>query len=226
MNKSSFISISGVAGSGKTTISEYLKRHFRTNNFTINDFSFAGPLKDALVLWFGWDRQRLDTDFAYKEGSTLDDGSPDPYCERLGMCRRKIMQRMGTECLRQGMHPEFWIILADLGVRLGKIPPSDLYIISDNRFLNELEWAQSINAYRVLVLRSEIQHGQNNIQSGATLTTHTAHPSETEFLGWNGYDEQIINLLDQNQPQQSNMERLTRHLDEITIPRIRQRFDL
>ena len=207
-----FISISGVAGSGKSTVSEYLKQKFSVR-YSINDFSFAGPLKDALVLWFGWDRQRLDTDFAYKEGSTLDDGTPDPFCERLGMSRRTIMQRMGTECMRQGMHQNFWIIMADLGVKLGRIDPSDIFIISDARFQNELDWVESINAYRILML-------------GNTLTTHTTHASETEFLGWNGYDEQIRNSVDPALSREENMYLLTRYLDEITIPRIQKRFEL
>ncbi len=124
------------------------------------------------------------------------------------------------------MHPQFWIIMADLGVQLGKIPASDLYVISDARYGNELDWAQSINAYRILILRSEIQRNSSDIQTGITLTTHTSHPSETEFLQWNGYDEQIINLIDHNQSHELNMNKLTQHLDEITIPKIRQRFQL
>lgn len=227
-NAPKFIAISGVAGSGKTTIANYLKSHFRQKNYTINDFSFAGPLKDALCLWFGWDRNRLDSDFAYKEGAFLDDGSPDPFCERLGMTRRQIMQKMGTECMRQGMHPNFWIIMADLGVHLGRIPHSDIYVISDARFLNELEWAESINAYRILITRSEIRRGQDREQarSGATLTTHTTHASETEFLDWPGYDEIISNVVDHNLTQTQNMNALLLYLNTVTIPAIRKRHSL
>jgi hypothetical protein len=223
-----FISISGVAGSGKTTVSDYLKSHFRQQNFTINDFSFAGPLKDALCLWFGWDRKRLDSDFAYKEGSTLDDGSPDPFCERLGMTRRQIMQKMGTECMRQGMHPNFWIIMADLGVHLGRIPHSDIYVISDARFLNELEWAKSINGYRLLVMRAECQRGEDPDQArtGHSLTTHTKHASETEFLQFDDYDETVVNLIDHNRTNMQNMNALIAHLDTVTIPAIRERHNL
>lgn len=221
-----FISISGVAGSGKTTLAEQLKHYFRNQNYSINDFSFAGPLKDCCALWFGWDRKRLDGDFSYKEGNTLDDGSADPYCERLGMSRRQIMQRMGTECMRQGMHSNFWIILADLGVHLNKIPMSDLYVISDARFRNELDWGRSINAYRILVTRGEIERGETTQTSGASLTTHTNHASETEFLDWDGFDEKIINLINKNQTQQQNMNALIRYIELVTIPAIRHRFDL
>lgn len=225
-----FISISGVAGSGKTTVSNYLKNYFHQNQYEINEFSFAGPLKDALCVWFGWDRQRLDSDFGYKEGSALDDGSPDPFCEALGMTRRQIMQKMGTECMRQGMHHNFWIIMADMNLRLGKIRSSDLYIISDARFLNELEWARSINAYRIFVTRAECQRGEDPSKimpsAGVSLTTHTGHASETEFLNWEGYDETVINLIDHNLNQNQNMNKLVEHLEKHTIPAIRNRFSL
>ena len=229
MSKPHFISISGVAGSGKTTVSNHLKQYFFQEHYEINEFSFAGPLKDALCLWFGWDRKRLDSDFAYKEGSTLDDGSPDPYCEALGKTRRQIMQNMGTECMRQGMHQNFWIIMADLGLRLSKIKPSDLYIISDARFVNELNWARSIDAYRIFVMRVECPRGEDPekvIQQSVSLTTHTGHASETEFLNWDGYDVKIINMIDRNLTDVQNMNKLTNYLDTRVIPEIRERFGI
>jgi hypothetical protein len=226
-----FISISGVAGSGKTTVSNHLKQFFFKEQYEINEFSFAGPLKDALCLWFGWDRKRLDSDFGYKEGSTLDDGTPDPYCEALGLSRRQIMQKMGTECMRQGMHQNFWIIMADLGLRLGKIRPSDLYIISDARFINELEWAKSINAYRIFVKRVECLRGEDPDKilamfQSVSLTSHTGHASETQFIGWNGYDATIINMIDRNVTDIANMNKLVAHLDKVVIPEIRERFGI
>jgi hypothetical protein len=236
MPKPHFISISGVAGSGKSTVADYLKKYFHQEQYAINDFSFAGPLKDALCLWFGWDRKRLDHDFSYKEGSTLDDGTPDPYCQRLGKTRRQILQTFGTECMRNGMDQNFWIILADLGVHLGKIPPSDLYVISDTRMRNELEWAKSIDAFSILTVRAECPRGQNpvevkarltaDIQSGDTLTKSTSHASEKEFLGWDGYDEILINIIDQNVSQTQNMNNLISHMDGVVIPAMRKKFNL
>jgi hypothetical protein len=222
--KPAFISISGPAGSGKSTVANYLTQYFREQHLVAHDFSFAAPLKDALSLWCGFDRERLDCDTAYKEGSTLDDGAPDPYCEALGMSRREIMQKFGTECMRHGMAENFWIILADLSVRLGKIPASDVFIISDCRMVNELEWATSINAFRILLTRAEIPRGKSEFQIDTTLTSHTAHPSEKEFLGWSDYDEQILNVIDRNYTEQDNYNRLVRHLRTVTIPAIHQRL--
>jgi hypothetical protein len=208
-----FISISGKAGSGKTTVSKYITNYFRQNGYSVNEFSFAGPLKDALCLWFNWDRQRLDTDFNYKEGDKLDDGSPDPYCQRLGMTRRTIMQKFGTECLREGLHQNFWIILADLGVYLGRIPPSDIYLISDARFINELEWVKSIGGFTIKITREE------------TLTDQTQHASENDFLSWKGmYDISINNTIDKKLTQQQNMIFFLSDLSKSLLPRIKEKF--
>lgn len=210
-----FISISGVAGSGKSTISTQIFKHFHDAGFTINEFAFAGPLKDALCLWFGWDRQRLDTDFAYKEGDTLDDGSPDPYCQRLGMTRRVIMQKFGTECMRDGMHSDFWIILADLALKLGKIPQCDIYIASDSRYTNELKWMESLNGYMIKVGRAD----------NSSLTDKTNHTSEKQFLSWNNYTKEIINIIDPCLSEYDNMKKFISVIDE-TITDIHKHFNL
>jgi hypothetical protein len=229
--KPHFISISGLAGSGKTTVSSYLKTHFVLQHYSISDFSFAGPLKDALCGWFNWDRQRLDTDFAYKEGDRLDDGSPDPYCQALGMTRRVIMQKFGTEGMREGVHENFWIIMADLGLRLNKIPHSNINVISDARFVNELDWVKTLNGYSILVVRQECPRGTDPASlpvptTGATLTTSTGHASENSFLTWPHFDKVVVNLIDHNLSEISNMNNLTKHLDEGLIPEICNRFDI
>jgi len=176
-----FISISGKARSGKGTVAEHINRHFARKGLTINEFSFAGPFKDALCLWFGWDRDRLNWDTAYKEGDTLDDGIPDPYCAALGMTRRTIMQKFGTECMREGMHPDFWVILADLALQRGLIPHSDIYLISDARFLNELRWTKKLGGYQIHIIRE------------TTMMGDSGHVSETEFLQWNDYTYVVAN---------------------------------
>jgi hypothetical protein len=223
-----FVSISGGAGSGKSTVTKHLRQRFFECWYECRDFSFAGPMKDALCLWFGWDRHRLDHDYGYKEGAVLDDGAPDPYCQALGRTRREIMQTFGTECLRRGMCQDFWIILADLGLQLNKIPPSDIYVISDARMTNELEWVRSLNGYEILLHRVECPRGADpdKVKYGATLTHAVGHRSEQEFLSWKDYDESIVNLVDHNQTQIANLNALTEHLDKVTIPAIRKRFSM
>jgi hypothetical protein len=223
-----FVSISGLAGSGKTTISNYLHSYFHKEWYSCREFSFAGPLKDALCLWFDWDRKRLDTDYDYKEGNRLNDGSIDPYCAALKKTRRQIMQVFGTECMRDGMQEDFWITLAKIGIEKGKIPPSDVYLISDARMTNELVWVRSINGYEIRVDRAECAMGEDPAKavSGATLTKSSAHASEQQFLHWKDYDEEIINLIDHNKPEIANRSALIGHLNTVTIPAIRARFGM
>lgn len=223
-----FISISGTAGSGKTTVTNYLHQRFFEEWYECRAFSFAGPLKDALCLWFDWDRRRLDHDYPYKEGSTLDDGSPDPYCQMLGMIRREIMQKFGTECMRDGMTKDFWVLMADMALQKGKIRPADVHVVSDARFINELDWIHGLGGYSILMNRAECRRGDDPAIAsyGVTLTHAITHSSEQDFLNWPHYDEKIVNLVDHNQTEIANMNALKAHLDKVTIPAIRKRFKM
>ena len=194
------ISISGKAGSGKDTVRAIIEAElFKQTGVRLTPISFAGPLKEALCLWFGWDLHRLTHDFPYKEGGlgNTDPSDIDPYCVALGMTRRVIMQKFGTECLRQGMHRDFWIILQEIGIKLGRIP-GEVFIVSDARFMNELEFAKRNDGYMIHVRSVSVREGQTTDEAlgderVSTLTTHTGHASENEFEQWDAYTNRIIN---------------------------------
>lgn len=203
-----FISISGKARAGKDSVRKFIADYLTKGGYTVATFSFANPLKDALCMWFNWDRARMDYDTAYKEGDTLDDGSPDPYCEAFGLTRRQLMQRVGTDCLRDHLNPNVWIILADLGVKLGKTPPVDYYIVPDARFQNELAWIKDIGGFEILVRGILVKKGESiddvyadylNGAETANFTEHHQHASETDFENWQHYDMTIENIIDENQ---------------------------
>jgi hypothetical protein len=200
-----FISLSGEAGSGKSTVSDMIKDFFETQNLTVAPFSFAGPLKDALVGWTGWDRQRLDSDFAYKEGGlgNTDPDDLDDYCVRLGKTRRQIMQDFGTECMRDNMHPDFWVILAELGLKRGTTKAADVNIISDARFQNELNFITRQNGWTFRVKRIELLEGETADEglirctgdNGATLTEHSSHASEQEWKSYEDFAYVFFNII-------------------------------
>lgn len=183
-----FISISGEAGAGKTTLCGLLTSYYTAKGLSVSPFSFADPLKDALCLWFGWDRQRLNDDFPYKEGGlgNTDPTDVDPYCVALNMTRRQIMQRFGTECLRDGMHEDFWVILAKLGVQRGVVPLAKLNLIPDARFLNELQWVKQEDGINVRVNRVKVDSAHGELTNPTTLTEHSGHSSE---LAWKSYSD-------------------------------------
>ena len=125
------IGISAKAGGGKDTAYELLKKSLDERGYRITRLAFADVLKEALGIILGFDVERLKWDYDYKQGNTLDDGSPDPACEMLGMNRRVIMQRSGTEAMRQGLHPDIWIIALKLAIKRGEYDEYDVGVLTD-----------------------------------------------------------------------------------------------
>lgn len=213
-----FISISGEAGAGKDTLANILIDHYSSKSVSVSPFSFAGPLKDACVLFFGWDRHRIDHDFPYKEGGlgNTDPTDIDPYCVAMGLTRRQIMQRMGTEGMRGAVHPDFWIILMREGIKLGRIVTADINLIRDARFLNELQFVKDMGGINLRVRRLEVAFGQTENEAikahmqgaaGGTLTQNTNHASEQEWRQWSDWDFQIFNPVYIGQPEEMGKSR-------------------
>ncbi len=193
------ISITGKAGSGKDTIAKIVTDELTAIGLNVTKLSYAGPLKDCATLLWGWDRDRLEYDFDYKEGNTLDDGSPDLACEALGMTRRVFMQRFGTEAMRQNIHQDVWIIALKLAIKRGDYDQYDIGIIPDARFINELKFVSDLGGRTIKVERS-----------GAvkTLTDSTQHASELEWEQWNSWDAVVQNYISENKSIKENLELL------------------
>ena len=176
--------IAGAAGSGKDTVYAQMERMLKDRGYRVTKLSFASKLKDVCCLLFGWDRERLEHDFDYKEGNTLDDGSPDPACEMLGMTRREVMQKVGTEAMRNGLHRDVWIIVLRLAIARGEYDEVDVGVLTDCRFLNEVNFVTGSNGKMVKVER---------IDDVGTLTDKTNHDSETEIRQFEDFDTVVHN---------------------------------
>lgn len=189
------IGISGAAGSGKDTAHQVLARHFEEKGFTTKRISFASSLKDICALLYGWDRDRLEWDFDYKEGDTLDDGSPDPACEMLGQTRRQVMQHMGTEAFRKGIHEDHWIIKTKLDIQNGVFDGVDIGFIADCRFWNELNFVRDQDGVLLQIQRTDKE----------TLTEQTQHASEREWRSWDDWDAIVENRVNPNLSEGTNL---------------------
>ena len=125
------IAVSGLIGSGKDTIADYL--------VTFHGFkrlSFASTLKDAIAAVFGWDRTLLEG--STKHSRLWREEVDVWWAARLNipnLTPRWVLQNWGTEVLRGHFHDEIWIASAENQLRQS----SDDIVITDCRFKNELD---------------------------------------------------------------------------------------
>ena len=192
------ISVTGFIGSGKDTIADYL-----VANYNFKRESFAGHLKDAIAMIFGWDRELL-------EGKTVEGREwrerVDPWwAERLQiphLTPRWVLQYWGTEVCRHGFHDDIWI--ASLQNKIRKT--NENIVISDCRFPNELAMVKNLNGKTIQVSRGDKPAWYKyalgvNLQQGDTqdleyfqkrLDHYKIHASETAWVGTE-FDVEIFN---------------------------------
>ena len=186
------IGISGYSGSGKDTIGaiiQYLNCD-NVGNLTIEDvckdysshewwlqdqsgwevMKFAGKLKDIASHLTGIDREKFEDQEFKKEvlgqewWTTCDEGLQP-------MTVRDLLQKLGTECMRTGLHTNTWVnaLFADYNPDEDGYYPN--YVITDTRFDNE---AKAIKDKEGIIIRVE-RPGVSPIN---------AHPSETGLDNW------------------------------------------
>ena len=190
------IGFTAKVGGGKDTAGKLVTEALEEKGYTVTKLSFAKPLKDICTMMFGWDRERLEHDFDYKEGDTLDDGSPDPACELLGKTRRVVMQELGTEAMREGLHMDVWIIAMRLAILRGEYNDYDYGLLTDCRFTNELQFVRDLDGTLIRLER----FGEKS-----TLTDQTQHASELEWEQWEDWDATVVNYIDPDLSEEENL---------------------
>jgi hypothetical protein len=164
------IGLSGKAGSGKSTVGDYL-----TGAHGYEQFAFAEALKEVVGLAFGFEEEQL---YGRRKEAV------DP---RWGVSPRWCMQWLGTEVLR-ARWPQIWIyhlrreILDFLSVN-GQHP----VVVTDVRFQDEAEALKRIGGVLVRLRRDQEQRIE------ACATGFPEHISETDLDGWKGWDYVIQN---------------------------------
>lgn len=178
------IGLSGFAGSGKSTVGEYLVRE---HGFV--RLSFATAVKDVTAAVFGWDRERLNgltpQDRAWRE-------EPDTFWSgRMGkpFTPRYALQYMGTDIFRAHVSSMIWadVVLA----KIHQLGPGANVVIDDVRFVNERQALRSIGAQFLLLRRTEFATplhqqlwtaGRGGFQIRGISDPSALHSSEWDWL--------------------------------------------
>lgn len=130
------LAFSGKAHSGKDT----LAKHIIQSNPVLEPYSFADPIKDVCDMLFGWDMR-------HREGELKEVVDP-----RIGVSPRHAYQTLGTEWGRNLINPNIWLKIAD--DHLNRILNSGkIMVLSDLRFINEVEWVMNNGGRIVSVTR-------------------------------------------------------------------------
>jgi hypothetical protein len=159
-------------GSGKDTAADVL-----CNEFGYVKMRFADALKEAVSVVFGWPREKLDDrKFKAKEDAFW------------GVTPRTILQRVGTEAMRQQIRDDVWIKALELRIknfiRMGRVLP--WIVVPDVRFVNE---AEAVKSWGGIVVR--IQRPDNPFVHPDDAAIK--HASETELDDYRCWDHTLIN---------------------------------
>jgi hypothetical protein len=144
------VSITGLIGSGKDTIADYL-----ISSLGFKQISFGFALKDTMAAMFQWDREMLEgkTPEARKQRDVVDEW----WSEKLGIPNftpRYALTRVGTEVLRHKFNDNIWVY--NVQKALMKLSDSDNIVISDTRFMPELYMLEELNALTLQVTRGPL----------------------------------------------------------------------
>jgi len=140
------IGIVGFIGSGKGTVGDYLE-----SSWQFKKDSFANPLKDALSIIFGWDRELLEGQT--KESREWREKIDYGWSKIIGkeISPRIAMQLFGTECIRNVFHPNVWS--ASLIKRYETFYHD--VVVTDCRFKNEIKSIKDAGGYIIKVKRGD-----------------------------------------------------------------------
>lgn len=159
------IGLSGKRGSGKNTVATMMQEA----NYFYQEHAFASKLKYFATQLIG-----EGYDVYSQQGKT-------EFIPEWGMTVGELLQRLGTDAIRNGLHQQAWVLACFAGIE-----PDAYAIVTDCRFPNEVD---AIQARGGIVLRIEgdplKQHGDG--------TRDDAHSSETALDGYKGFDGFIYN---------------------------------
>jgi hypothetical protein len=191
------ISITGKIGSGKDTVAQIIQECTPYHKWEVK--KWAGKLKVIAELITGIPKEKFeDQDFKYTNLPECWDRQVQSgrYKTTQSMSVRDLLQLLGTEAMRNGLHENVWVnalmseykfthyavgaLDTELTDDMGMYPN---WIISDTRFPNELAAARTKNAITIKVHRPGSKSDEKQAQ----------HASETALDNVTDWDYVISN---------------------------------
>lgn len=180
--KNRIIGLSSKLGAGKDTVAELIARQ------TCKDcekHAFADTLREMVQIItqykMGLVYQSNDNPFT-NIVYNYTQADKNVFLPEWGMTLGEILQKIGTECLRNNFDQDVWVKSL-----ISKIQHTDNHvIISDVRFKNE---ADSLKQLDGLIFRIE----GDPVGIRANSTRDLNHPSEIDMDDYENYDEIIYN---------------------------------
>ena len=157
----SIIALSGYAKSGKSQVAQYIQELQPHRNWKIKGYS--QKLKEIAGLMTGIPAELFESQQVKQQ-----------QLPGWGMTVRDFLQKLGTEAIRDGLHPDAWVMAL-----FSDYHEQDNWIITDCRFHNEAEMVEKFGGKIVRVNRTGV-HPVNG------------HPSETSMDDWD-FDHIIEN---------------------------------
>lgn len=145
------ISVSGLIGAGKDTVGNYL-----INEKGFVKRSFSAALKDVVAAVFHWPRDLLegDTIQGREWRDTVDTWWDAKLRSKFNtpITPRFILQYVGTEVMRNHLDSNIWVYSIERRLELDK---DANIIITDARFLNELQLVKQNNGHLIRLVRGD-----------------------------------------------------------------------
>jgi hypothetical protein len=160
------LGISGKLGSGKNTAANALKEQWPV--FELK--SFAEKLKFITHYLTGCELEDTYTQEG-KNKMLLD----------WGMTIGQFQQKLGTEAIRVGLHPQGWILAL-----FADYKSTDNWIVTDVRFKNEAQAIKDRGGYLI-----RVDGDPAGIRANSTRDLN--HPSETDLDDWTQWDVRYVN---------------------------------
>jgi hypothetical protein len=159
------IGVGHLARSGKDTIATHL-----VNNYAFIQESFAYPLKE-----------HIGRQICGLTDKQLYGNLKEVIDQRYGMTPRELLQKIGTDAMRDIVHPDFWVIPARKKL-IEHISKGQNVIWSDVRMINEAEMVKEFDGKLIRIDRKN-----------AEVISSPKHKSELELVGYNGWDAVVDN---------------------------------